>query len=67
MYIPGEDNVLADAFLRDNLDIFFAQVLQAAVSCTTLSSQLATLLVHSQPNWTSPHWTQLFGSCFPPA
>ena len=65
MYIPGEGNVLADAISRDNLDILFAQVPRAAVSRTILPPQLSTLLVHSQPDWMSPHWTQLFGSCFP--
>ena len=67
VYIPGEDNVLTDAISQDTLDILFAQVPQAAVSHTVLPPQLSTLLVHSQPNWTSPYWTQLFGSCFLPA
>jgi hypothetical protein len=67
VYIPGESNVLADAISRDKLDILFTQVPQAAVSRTILPPQISTLLVHSQPDWTSPRWTQLFGSCFPPA
>ena len=49
------------------LDLLFSQVPQAATSRIVLPPQLSALLVHSRPNWTSPHWTQLFGSCFPPA
>ena len=67
VYIPGEYNVLADAISRDNLDLLFSQVPQAATSRIVLPPQLSALLVHSRPDWTSPHWTQLFGSCFPPA
>ena len=67
VYIPGEYNVLADAISRDNLDLLFSQVPQAATSRIVLPPQLSVLLVHSRPDRTSPHWTQLFSSCFPPA
>ena len=67
VYLPGKDNVLADAIARDHLDVLFSQVPQAATNRAILSPQLAALLVYTQPDWTSPHWTHLFGSCFPPA
>ena len=67
VYLPRTYDVLADAISRDHLSFFFSQV-PAAVSCRTpLPPSLCTLLMHSQPDWTSHRWTQLFSSCFPPA
>ena len=45
VYLPGKDNVLADAISRDHVDVLFSQVPQAATSRAILSPQLAALFV----------------------
>ena len=67
VYVPGESNLLADAVSRDKLSILFSQVPAARQGHTPLPPSLLTLLADSLPDWTSPTWSQLFGSCFPPA
>ena len=66
VHVPGVENVLADAISRDNLHILFTLVPGAVHRQTTIAPQLLSLLVESQPDWTSRHWIQLFRSCFPP-
>lgn len=65
VHIPGVCNALADAVSRDNLAFLFSQIPEA-VSCRTLIPPALCALLLDQPDWTSPRWTQLFGSCFPP-
>ena len=65
MHIPGVCNALADAVSHDNLPFLFSQIPEA-VSCRTLIPPALCALLIDQPDWTSPRWTQLFGSCFPP-
>ena len=60
VHIPGKLNTGADAISRD--DHF--QVPSARPSPTPLPPALLDLLVHSQPDWTSPSWLQLFEACF---
>ena len=61
VHIPGKLNTGADAMSRDDLILFHLQV---PSSPTPLPPALLDLLVHSQPDWTSPSWPQLFEACF---
>ena len=63
VHIPGKENTEADAISRDNLILFHFQVPRAWPSPTPLPSALLDLLVHQQPDWTSPLWARLFGTC----
>lgn len=63
VYLPGRDNQLADAVSRDKLSFLFAQVPQAWHNRTAIPASLLSLLVGDRPDWTSPAWSQLFGSC----
>lgn len=63
VHIPGVQNTAADAISRDDLLLFHLQVPAAWPSPTPLPGALLELLVHSQPDWTSPSWSQLFETC----
>ena len=63
VHIPGAANVGADAISRDNLISFHLQVPEARPSPTPLPAAALDLLVHQQPDWTSPSWPRLFRSC----
>lgn len=67
VHVPGVENGLADAISRNNLHVLHLQVQDAASRQVTIPSQLLSLLVESQPDWTSQLWTQLFRDCCPPA
>ena len=67
VHVPGANNELADAISRDNLRLLFSQVPEASHRRVAVPPPLLALLVEQQPDWTSPTWRQLFGSCFLPA
>ena len=62
VHIPGAANIGADAIPRDNLISFHLQVPAARPSPTPLPATAVDLLVHQQPDWTSPSWPRLFRS-----
>ena len=64
-HIPGAENTLADTISRNNLSLLFSQVPDSTTSQTQIPPNLLSLLVEDQPDWTSPAWARLFGSCFP--
>ena len=64
LHVPGVENGLADAISRNNLQMFFSQVPEAANRRATIPTELLSLLVEHQPDWTSPDWTRLFRDCF---
>ena len=55
-YLPGKENVAADALSRGNLDLFFQQMPTRAKAPTVISPLLLEVLVLSQPDWTSAVW-----------
>ena len=55
--IKGEENVGADAILRNNLVVFFAQVPQADPYPTPIPQSAVDLLVLQQPDWLSSNWS----------
>ena len=63
VHIPGRVNIGADALSWDDLLLFHVQVPEAWPSPTPLPPALPDLLVHSQPDWTSPSWSRLFEAC----
>ena len=65
--IPGAFNHLADAVSHDNIAFLYSQVSAAPLSRTSIPPQLVSLLVVNPIDWTSPDWSQQFGSCFPQA
>lgn len=67
VHIPGKENTLADAILRNDLLYFFSQVPGATNSREVVPPTLLSLLTEQQPDWTSLAWTRLFRSCFTPA
>ena len=62
-HIAGHRNTGADAISRNNLHLFFSQVPAADRTPSPIPTALLGLLVHHQPDWTSPVWSQLFTSC----
>ena len=63
-HIPGAENIQADAISRDLIvALFFSQVPEACRSPTPIPPPVLALLVEKQPDWTSPTWAKLFGSC----
>ena len=63
-HIKGVNNTRADALSRDNWPLFHSLHPQAQRYPTAIPEPLLDLLVVSQPNWTSQHWTQLWSSIF---
>ena len=63
-HIPGTLNHLADVVSRDNLAFLYSQVPAAPLSRTSIPPQLVSLLVVNPIDWTSPDWSQQFGTCF---
>ena len=63
VHIPGRLNTVADAISRDNLAMLFAHIPEARNRRRLISPDLWNLLVGEQPDWTSPRWARLFGSC----
>ena len=63
VHVPGVINVAADALSRDNHTQFLQVVPGARQHPTQIPQGLVDLLVIDQTDWTSPHWTQLFGDC----
>ena len=61
-HIKGSDNNVADALSKDNKGYFLSHYPQAQSNPTTVSPQ--ELLVTKQPDWTSPHWSQLWSDIF---
>ena len=60
-HIAGKHNIAADALSRDNIPRFFQQVPAAKKHRPTpVPDELQQLLIHHQPDWTSPTWRQLF-------
>ena len=60
VHCPGKDNTRADALSRNK----FCQFLQASGAVDPARTKIPLeLLVNKQPDWTSPHWTQLFTAC----
>ena len=63
-HIKGSHNILADALSRNNRAYFLSHYPQAQASPTSVPLELEELLVTSQPDWTSPHWTRLWSTIF---
>ena len=63
-HIAGSTNCLADALSRDNLSYFFINCPQAEHLPSPIPPMLLDLLVHTQPDWTSPSWSNTFNSIF---
>ena len=63
IHIPGQQNTGADAISHDNLLLFHRQVPTARPSPTPLPPATIDLLIHQNPEWMSPNWSQLFGVC----
>ena len=61
-HLPGSENGAADALSRGNLDLFFQQVPTAEKQPTVIPEALLGVLVHSQPDWTSPVWRRQYAS-----
>lgn len=63
-HIPGVVNSAADALSCGDLPRFLQVVREAASQPAFIPQQLVDLLVREQPDWTSPHWAQMFRDCF---
>ncbi len=63
IYIPGQENILADAISRDNLNVLFSQVPEAKQGRCMVPQQLVDVLVGVQPDWASQVWSQQFVNC----
>ncbi len=63
-HIKGVQNVLADALSRDNHTYFITHYPQAQPTPTAIPPELVQLLITTQPDWISPHWTSLWTSIF---
>ena len=63
-HILGVVNSAADALSRGDLPRFLQVVREAVSQLVFIPQQLVDLLVKEQPDWTSPHWAQLFRDCF---
>ncbi len=62
-HIPGALNCVADAISRDNLSLLFSKVPGVSPQPTRVPPPLVEILVTERPDWTSPSWRRLFGSC----
>ncbi len=60
VHLPGRHNQAADAISRDNVSLFFRQVPWASHRPTPIPSELVAVLLHHQPDWTSPVWRSQF-------
>ena len=63
VHIAGHLNTGADALSRDNMRRFHLQAPQASRTPTPIPPAVVDLLVHRQPDWTSPLWSRRFRSC----
>ena len=63
VHIPGRLNIGADAISRDNIQVFHMQVPKAHARPSPVPQALRNLLIHQQPDWTSPDWSRLFRTC----
>lgn len=61
-HIQGSRNTLADALSRDKRVLFHALYPQANKVPAPIPAALLDVLVVSKPDWTSPHWTQLWSN-----
>ena len=61
-HLPGKCNGAADALSRDDRISFLSQVTSAQREPTLIPVELAEVLVHKQPDWTSRSWTELLKS-----
>ena len=61
-HTTGAKNLIADAISRNNMPRFFSQVPEAQYRRAAFPHPLVALLIEQQPDWTFPHWAQLFGS-----
>ena len=61
-HLNGVCNTLADALSRDGLSRFRSHHPQARSRPSAISPELRDLLIVSKPDWTSPHWTNLWSS-----
>ena len=60
IHLPGKHNTRFDALLHNNLKLFRLLHPQAQQKPTQLLSELLRLVIIEQPDWTSPHWTELW-------
>ena len=63
-HIKGAHNDLADALSRDNKAYFLSNYPQAQATPAAVPPELVELVVTSQPDWLSPHWTRLWTTIF---
>ena len=61
-HIPGVDNTTADCLSRCQMQSFFHLHPQAAPGPVPLPSPLLQLISPSGPDWTSPHFHQMFAA-----
>jgi hypothetical protein len=66
VYLPGRQNLAADAISRDHLPFIFSQVPATRWGQVSISPTLLELLLDPAMDWTSQNWRELFGTCFPP-
>ena len=63
-HVKGTHNDLADALSRNKKDYFLSHYPQAQANPAYVPQALVDLLIISQPDWTSPHWTLLWSNIF---
>jgi len=58
----GVENSAADSLSRNNFPTFLPAVPEAADLPTPIPTALVDMVVREQPDWSSPHWAQLFSA-----
>ncbi len=62
-HIRGEDNVVADALSRDNIDLARSIVQESAVEAEKVPDSLLELLTETSRSWSELEWNKLQGFC----
>ena len=60
VHVPGKDNILADAISRDNIQLLYSQVPEAARDRCLVPSNLVEIMVGQEPDWGSQTWSRQF-------
>ena len=65
-HIPGHQNFLANAILRNDVSLFLSSHPQANLLLTEVPQEYINKLLIEKPDWTSNTWTFWFNSTFAP-